>query len=1061
MSTQTLPHQGQIVRVRSRTWLVEEVENDPGYGSTVHLACLDDDAQGDLLSIDWDLELDTRIISEESWRGIGRKGFDPPKVFASYLNTLRWNCVTATNPDLFQSPFRAGIRLDAYQLEPLRKALRLPRVNLFIADDVGLGKTIEAGLIASELLLRRRIRDIVVACPPSMILQWKDELETRFGLTFEIFDRAYMERIRRERGHAVNAWDTFPRFIISQKLLIDETYAGPMRTWLDNLRPGSLLIFDEAHHAAPASSSKYAIDSQITKSVRKLASRFEHRLFLSATPHNGHSNSFSSLLEILDSERFIRGVRVTKENRERVMVRRLKDDLRSIGVPGFPKRTVEQIDLPAALGEDSLPKDTPELALAEMLNRYRAMRLDRMAGVPKRQRTHFELLVTQLQQRLLSSVEAFARSLRVHRRTMEKIWNREAQPTPETRSLSTQVGPVDAEDDRANLGEEELDSLFDQETEKATLASATDAPPEAAERRLLEEMTAIAERARLQPDAKIRYLTKWIRENLLDGSQWTDRRVIIFTEWDDTKRYIVQQLKSAITGTDRAEERIEVFHGPTPFQKKEELKRAFNTPPDKHPVRILVCTDAAREGLNLQAHCHDLFHFDVPWNPARMEQRNGRIDRKLQPAPEVFCRYFFYTDRPEDKVLRVLARKTRTIKDELGSFTDVISGRLKSGIQRESAETIAREFDALSDSAKDAVRDEELEADRLRGDSLKAEIRKLERIVEESARQLHFNAPMLQDAISCSLEMLGAEPLREEAPGRFVIPNLDSQRGADPAWVATLDTLRHLPKNGRRDFTWRKESPIRPVVFEAPEGIDDSSVQLHLSHRLVQRLLGRFTAQGFVYDDLSRACFATSDDNVPRVVLLGRLAVYGPRASRLHEEILTVTARWVPLDQRKGPLSLYGRDGEQRTMQVLRENLGSGLLKEPPRDVLDRLASSLPRDIEELLAHLQPRAEESMADAVRQLSARGEAEAGELVKLLEDQRRRVTANLTRYRQDAQMTFGFDDDQRRQIDADARRWQEWLENVEGDLLREPTRIREFYTVKSHRIEPVGLVYLWPI
>jgi hypothetical protein len=237
-------------------------------------------------------------------------------------------------------------------------------------------------------------------------------------------------------------------------------------------------------------------------------------------------------------------------------------------------------------------------------------------------------------------------------------------------------------------------------------------------------------------------------------------------------------------------------------------------------------------------------------------------------------------------------------------------------------------------------------------------------------------------------------------------------------------------------------------------------VQLHLSHRLVQRLLGRFTAQGFVYDDLSRACFATSDDNVPRVVLLGRLAVYGPRASRLHEEILTVTARWVPLDQRKGPLSLYGRDGEQRTMQVLRENLGSGLLKEPPRDVLDRLASSLPRDIEELLAHLQPRAEESMADAVRQLAARGEAEAGELIKLLEDQRRRVTANLTRYREDTQMTFGFDDDQRRQIDADARRWQEWLANVEGDLLREPARIREFYTVKSHRIEPVGLVYLWP-
>ena len=162
--------------------------------------------------------------------------------FSAYIHTLRWNCVTATDPRIFQAPFRAGIRIDAYQLEPLRKALLLPRVNLFIADDVGLGKTIEAALIASELLLRRRVREILVACPPSMLGQWKDELEVRFGLTFEILDRAYLERIRQERGYGVNPWTTFPRFLISHNLLIDETYTGPLRDWLDNLRPGSLLI---------------------------------------------------------------------------------------------------------------------------------------------------------------------------------------------------------------------------------------------------------------------------------------------------------------------------------------------------------------------------------------------------------------------------------------------------------------------------------------------------------------------------------------------------------------------------------------------------------------------------------------------------------------------------------------------------------------------------------------------------------------------------------------------------------------------------------------------------
>src|SRR5580692_3341670 len=245
-------------------------------------------------------------------------------------------------------PFRAGIRIDAYQLEPLRKALILPRVNLFIADDVGLGKTIEAGLIARELLLRKKVREIVVSCPPSMLLQWQEELASRFGLQFEILDKDYVQRVRRERGFSVNPWSTHSRFLISHRLLIDEAYSGGLRDWLGTFRSGTLLILDEAHHAAPAGGQRYAIDSQTTHAVRALAPCFEHRLFLSATPHNGHSNSFSALLEILDPQRFCRGVPVkSKKLLDDVMVRRLKEDLReepSIGA-GFPRRIVQQIDL--------------------------------------------------------------------------------------------------------------------------------------------------------------------------------------------------------------------------------------------------------------------------------------------------------------------------------------------------------------------------------------------------------------------------------------------------------------------------------------------------------------------------------------------------------------------------------------------------------------------------------------------------------------------------------------------------------------------------------------------
>jgi SNF2-related domain len=321
------PEVGDLVRVRSRRWLVEEVvrPDKSGQSPIVRLACADDDAQGQSLEVFWEYELDRQILEEEGWQDLAAKGFDGPRQFAAFLHTLRWNCVTATDPNLFQAPFRAGIKIDAYQMEPLRKALRLPRVNLFIADDTGLGKTIEAGLIARELLLRKKAKTIVVAAPPSVIEQWKGELEERFGLVFEILDRTYLTRMRRERGFGVNPWRTHSRFLVSHNLLIDPTYTDPMREWLGPLLPGSLLILDEAHHAAPSSGGRYGIETKFTRAVRDLAGRFEHRLFLSATPHNGHSNSFSTLLELLDPYRFTRGVKVRgKKALEEIMVRRLK-----------------------------------------------------------------------------------------------------------------------------------------------------------------------------------------------------------------------------------------------------------------------------------------------------------------------------------------------------------------------------------------------------------------------------------------------------------------------------------------------------------------------------------------------------------------------------------------------------------------------------------------------------------------------------------------------------------------------------------------------------------------
>ncbi len=1074
-----LPEAGQVVRVRTRTHLVEGVEHNGGAGTLVRLACLDDDAQGQQLEVVWELELDGEILDSEAWQSIGKRGFDSPRFFSAYLHTLRWNCVTATNPSLFQSPFRAGIRIDAYQLEPLRKALLLPRVNLFIADDVGLGKTIEAGLIATELLLRRRVREVVVACPPSMILQWKDEMETRFGLTFEVLDRAYIERVRQERGYGVNPWTTFPRFLISDKLLINEVYVGPLRDWLGSLRPGSLFVFDEAHHAAPASGARYAIDSHITRAVRDISHRFEHRLFLSATPHNGHSNSFSALLELLDSQRFTRGVRVVKSNLDGVMVRRLKEDIRELE-GGFPKREICQEDL------SGLPQDAPELRLSVLLDEYRHVRQSRMEGATKRKQTEHGLLISHLQQRLLSSVEAFARTLRVHRGTMERIWAGEIDAYRQndlTLKSHDALEGLDRDDERSQLSEDEQQAFIDHEVEGATADTAGDSSLADIEREkaLLDQLATVADEGRNLPDARIRFLINWIHKNMCpsaglayeqradQNAKWNELRLLIFTEYEDTKRYLVQMLSSAIAGTDLAEHRIEVLHGPTSADKREAIKRAFNLPPDEHPVRILVATDAAREGINLQAHCHHIFHFDVPWNPSRLEQRNGRIDRKLQPSPTVYCHYFVYTQRPEDRILKTLVRKTETIRSELGSLAEVLEARLaeaiRSGIRHDEVDKLEVEIERAGlDPEKRATAEDELEANRERQEDLQRQIDVLRNRINAARKWIGLDTEQLRDALSCSLELLHAEPLTAisstDGPSRYVFPNLETRHGADPTWSATLDTLREPPDDGKRNFQWRRDSHLRPVIFEAPEGIDDDVVQLHLSHRIAQRLLSRFMTQGFVHHDLSRACLAQTADAIPRVILIGRLSLYGPGAIRLHEELLTVTARWTEPSARRSPLAPYAREAETKTVELLEQALSPSNRGKVSDTVSQRLNKSIPRDIEELLPHLDGRANEGREDAENQLSKRGQTESESIRKVLEDQKRRVEVELGRSAS-TQMVLEFSEEEKRQLDSNRRYWQRWLQNVEGDLRREPERVRDFYKVTSSRIEPIGLAYLWPV
>ncbi|MFS8069622.1 MAG: DISARM system SNF2-like helicase DrmD, partial [Byssovorax sp.] len=769
----------------------------------------------------------------------------------------------------------------------------------FIADDVGLGKTIEAGLVLQELLLRQQVSFVLVVCPASVCLQWQGEMQRRFGLRFEVMTRQFVAWRRQERGFGTNPWGTHNRFIVSHSLLRRPEHRDPLLQHLGERSRKGLLILDEAHVAAPASASKYATDTEITRTIRDLAPRFDNRLFLSATPHNGHSNSFSALLEILDPVRFTRGVPVEgKKDLEPIMVRRLKRDLRQLGVARFPRRLLVQLALrntsgtwrvertayDAETGEERKPITSDlaagppiELDLAEKLQRYTEL----CAPTSGQGRLPF----IHMQQRLLSSPEAFARTIAAHAQGLK------GGPVagPQQQKLALQ--------DRANKKQAESDLEADPETHGVSdeaLAEESDAivrrasaalpsPTEEA-RGLLGEMRALAEKARRQPDAKTLALLAWLREHLCPAvglgedtrasRAWKPGRVIIFTEYADTKRYLVELLSAAIADTHDGERRILQFHGGMGDDARDEVQRAFNSKPDDHPVRILVATDAAREGVNLQAHCADLFHFDIPWNPARMEQRNGRIDRTLQPADEVRCHYFVYPDRTEDQVLETVVRKIATVQRELGSLGAVLLGQIEDALENGITKKSRAAVEKVGADAKTATVDAELEARRTDLAAVREEVERAGRRLESSRRALEVEPDSLRGVVEIGLRLAGALPLTDAgktSDGRptYALPALDR------SWDVTLDTLRPPRARTEAFFEWRQKPP-QPVTFHPLASLSENAEQLHLAHPLVKRILDRFLAQGFGAHDLTRVTAVVApDESVIRVVAFARLTLFG------------------------------------------------------------------------------------------------------------------------------------------------------------------------------------------
>lgn len=342
--TRAIPELGQLVKVRSHQYVVTDIHPSAipvnpiiARSDTLHnlvtLSSVEDDALGEELQVIWELE--PEAVIRERMELPQPTAFDEPAKLDAFLDAVRWGAASTADIRTLQSPFRSGIDIEDYQLDPVVRAIQMPRVNLLIADDVGLGKTIEAGLVAQELTIRHRCRRILIICPSALQIQWRDQMRDKFGLDFRIVDSNLMKELRRSRGIHVNPWQHFPRLITSIDFIKRHR---PLRLFRELLpaegeplypRRFDLLIVDEAHNVAPSGGGKYAVDSLRTATIRLLVPHFEHKLFLTATPHNGYPESFTALLELLDLQQFARGVSPDKKQLQVVMVRRLKQEMQN------------------------------------------------------------------------------------------------------------------------------------------------------------------------------------------------------------------------------------------------------------------------------------------------------------------------------------------------------------------------------------------------------------------------------------------------------------------------------------------------------------------------------------------------------------------------------------------------------------------------------------------------------------------------------------------------------------------------------------------------------------
>ncbi len=1038
---------GALVAVRGRSWVVGGVDAAPN-STLVTLQSVEDGEYGRTLDVIWEVEPGRRILPSGSLPDVTSGGFDPPERLAAFLDAVRWSAVTSADVKTLQAPFRAGVAIEDYQLEPVSRAVGAPRVNLLLADDVGLGKTIEAGLVASELLLRHRARRIMIVCPAGLTTKWHDEMSEKFGLDFTIIDSARCAEVRRDFGSAANPFQVFPHAIVSlpwlrgpkAQRLLDEVLpvTGPTLP-----RTFDLLILDEAHHVAPAAPKQvYAVDSQQTKLIRRLAPHFTHRLFLTATPHNGYQASFTALLEILDDQRFMRGMEPDPDAVSQTVVRRLKRDIvNADGTPRFRPRETRPIPV-------DYPEDEREIhALLAEFTALRRKRTRKLRG-----RKAADLITILLKKRLFSSPAAFAHTVGVYLQTVER---RSARVEA---SDDVPAWMDDFYDDTATYDDEELreaeDCAIDRAVPLQAEDEAGDGDPQresAAEIALLRRMERWALAHEAEADAKARELIKYLTAVCRpDGKLWTNERVVVFTEYRDTQRWLAGLLRQE--GLD--EPHLAQLHGGMDGDDREQLRRAFQAEPTEHPVRILLATDAASEGIDLQNHCHRLVNFDIPFNPNRLEQRIGRVDRYGQQNPPEI-RHFVGTGwesavdsfEADLEFLSRVAMKVARMEADLGPVNAVLADAVQRRMLGEHVDV-----DTATAATKSPPVPVETDVPR--------QVVRLREVLDKTVEDLGITPPAIRRAVSTALELARQQPLRPHVDERFGDERLFDVPPLTGSWErATVGLTERLQHEDRPP----RQLPITfdPDAMHDPEGgARDDVVLAHLNHPLVgmsTRLLRAAVSNPDV--GLNRVTAVVSDDPVLEDVLLGafsRFVLVGADGVRLHEEVL-YAGGWAPEHGRFRRLENLGVLGG-----LLSRALAGGAAASPP--VQDRLVSRWPRIIDGLVAAIDWRTNTRHQSLERRLAER----AGE-------ERTRIVEGFAQFGASLRAALADDDaedalfsvaeaaksrDELEQYRRDRRSWTDRLAQLEVEQERELAAVGARYADPTPHRFPVAVVFVVP-